>query len=135
MQTFGRLWFDYLRKGSYIYFKDIRLVFSVISNYIARLLLFYVILSQSLNVIVQIIYLYGFGYIQRSCLIHRLNLCACAKCCVQSYQCVLWKYYNNICKGCNSINKIFFTIRLFAAILEKIYVYIFAIYHRLTRGE
>ena len=52
MQTFGRLGFDCLRKDNYTYFKDIRLVFSVISNYIARLLLFYIILSQSVNVTV-----------------------------------------------------------------------------------
>ena len=38
MRIFGRLGFDYLGKDNYTYFKDIRLVFSVISNYIARLL-------------------------------------------------------------------------------------------------
>ena len=49
MRTFGSLGFDYLGKDNYTYFKDIRLVFSVISNYIARLLLFCIILSQSIN--------------------------------------------------------------------------------------
>ena len=38
VRTFGILGFDYLGKDNYTYFKDIRLVFSVIRNYIAQLL-------------------------------------------------------------------------------------------------